>query len=205
MRFSREMSHLPSVPLDLIKWPWEEKIEHNSHRRVYTKDGRGVQNATFDMYPVQPNNAELHDWIVQHVYPNCASPMRLTIFHNTSSSINGPHTDTQRVLILNYFLDLGGDDVWTTWYRDKTRDSLILEGSYYSMNYNDLEPLERVKFEKHKWYLLNGRVPHSIDGMTGSRLYLSLCFLKQDLHLLGDEIVQWFLTNSGISNIEDVI
>jgi hypothetical protein len=69
------------------------------------------------------------------------------------------HTDYGRKYAFNYFIDQGGDDVWTNWY-DNTTDKNIIESH---------------KIEPFRWHVIavNPEL-HGVDGIDPDRYRISI-------------------------------
>jgi hypothetical protein len=91
-----------------------------------------------------------------------------------------PHTHTIRTLGLNYFIDLGGEDVRTCFYTHKPKSGIqkyepqAKWGGYLS--FDDVEKYGHVVTEKNKWHAYNTRIPHGVEGITGTRIFFTIVF-----------------------------
>ena len=104
------------------------------------------------------------------------------------------HSDNLRTFALNYIVDIGGDDVITSWYWEKNMPLRRgkLSGTYGApqpqqadtgkVEYTNLEILDSVKFEKNKWYLMAVDILHEVDNITGTRS--SITFGSSDTTML---------------------
>lgn len=73
------------------------------------------------------------------------------------------HTDFNRTVAYNYILDQGGNDVATCFY-----DS-------------DNNLIERHVIEPFRWHRLNVSTPHSVEGITGTRISITVWPAPKDL------------------------
>lgn len=101
-----------------------------------------------------------------------------------------PHVDVTRNVNINYFIDIGGDDV-QTWFYDKigsrTRDRDAMMSNFYPRS--EITPLGYCKFEKNKWYMFNSTQVHSIEKLQSSRYFVAIMILGDNLdkrNLTGD-------------------
>jgi len=96
----------------------------------------------------------------------------------SGSTIAGPHCDNPESWGLMYLLDLGGDDVWTKFWREKgkplNRYGAALGNGIVCNNFDDLILLESVKFPVCRWILLDATILHSIHGITGPRTNITV-------------------------------
>jgi hypothetical protein len=77
---------------------------------------------------------------------------------------------------LNYFFDTGGDEVRTCFYTRKIVDLNPREkwGGYLSRE--DVTPYKYMVAEKEKWHAHPILVPHSVENVTTSRIFLAIQF-----------------------------
>lgn len=83
-----------------------------------------------------------------------------------------PHTDKKRLVSLNYCLYPGGENVVTSFY--KQRGDYSMSGS--SCTYKEVDLEIAVQFNKPEWYLLDVNKYHSVENITGLRMNLALSF-----------------------------
>lgn len=85
------------------------------------------------------------------------------------------HSDRVRIIHVNYYVDLGGDDVTTVFY-DKV-DPVDDEAGGYVLSHSDLPKVTgSIKFKSNQWYLFNSRNYHSVENITGTRYILGFSF-----------------------------
>lgn len=91
--------------------------------------------------------------------------------NSTGSVCQPPHIDRARALAVNYYIELGGDNVQTSFYdlEDRTRAD-----SAQNFQYSQVKKIGHCIFDKHKWYTYNVSQCHSIENITGTRYFLSL-------------------------------
>lgn len=102
------------------------------------------------------------------------------------------HSDVGRVAHLNYWWELGGDNVTTSWYQEKDKPlfrSKSVGGQQAddgSVEYNNLITLDSTCFEAETWYLFCGSVLHDAKNITGRRRGLEISFRTiEDLNKTG--------------------
>ena len=104
-------------------------------------------------------------------------PINLTFvaFVNTKkiTACYPPHTDNYRGLALNYYLNVGGDNVITTYYKEK-------EESNYNGTHKKYEDvtIDRQFYERdyNKWLAFDTRIFHSIENIETERITLCINF-----------------------------
>ena len=115
-----------------------------------------------------PKNLE--QWINQNV---CSLTNNSVIYRklavNDKSNFYPPHIDTKRTHTLLYnIVDSGGELVF--W---KEKNKPIFRGApvgpHVVTNYTQLEELCRIKSPYKTWYLINSRVIHSVENLSGVR------------------------------------
>lgn len=67
------------------------------------------------------------------------------------------HIDYGREVAHNYIIDLGGEHVTTSFYKDLT----------------GLDKLENICIEPHRWHKLNVSVPHGVEGIITKRISIT--------------------------------
>jgi hypothetical protein len=88
-----------------------------------------------------------------------------------------PHTDRLRRHAINYVIDTGGIDVSTKFYKLKSGEPTVNEnfptrGKDYK--YLDLELIDSFVFEPNNWYLFDPQVIHTVENITGRRVFVGL-------------------------------
>lgn len=116
---------------------------------------------------------EFEQWSKDYIHPHpFESGATVSI---GDAPIHGPHVDFRRRYNMVYILDAGGDNVRTVWYKERGHPIERLhaagpEGkSYWVKNYTDLEVIDDVVLEPGIWYLLNTKIIHSVENITGNR------------------------------------
>jgi hypothetical protein len=100
-----------------------------------------------------------------------------------------PHTDGGvRSYILNYLVQTGGDNVILRWYHENDKPLLRnLEPRIQRWTEDNLRNIHEVIFKPGDWTLLNGKVIHSINGVTGLRISLSVAFTHHQFKLFKEK------------------
>jgi hypothetical protein len=79
----------------------------------------------------------------------------------------GVHTDETRHYVLMYNLDNGGGHL--KFWQEKGQP-LERDGRYLVTDYSKLDLVETVETPNNRWYLINARVLHSVEGITSTRI-----------------------------------
>ena len=105
---------------------------------------------------------------------------------NNLPSTHIVHTDIERRSSLNYIIDTGGEDVTTSWYKEKNKNlhreskSINQQSDSGFVNYDNLELLESVNFQKNNWYVIDTRILHDVDNITNIRRSISINLFHRD-------------------------
>ena len=128
-------------------------------------------------------------WLENNI-PNIKS--RFNILYQTQKAKNNVmsthivHTDKERLSALNYVIDTGGENVITSWYKENNKELFrqrkIAGGQSDSgfVDYQNLELLESINLEKNCWYIIDTRILHDVDNITGIRKSISISFRHRD-------------------------
>jgi len=103
---------------------------------------------------------------------------KLVNIQGSGSAQSPPHCDRYRQTAINYILELGGENVSTCFYKEKRKDMDFSKAE--NALYTDIE----LDFKKHlatdTWYSFNVQEYHSVENITGTRLFLGL-LLKDNI------------------------
>jgi hypothetical protein len=178
---------LPPLPTELkdfdyFNFPILKDVKDLGYGGNFVKDGKILSSCSYITANAQ--HELLTSWFAENL-PEFADLKRIYQIQTSCSPTGGTHivhSDWGRIFGLNYIVDPGGDNVLTSWYKEKNKPlrRLKLSGNRQTdsgaVDYNNLELLESVNFEKHKWYLLATDILHDVDNITGSRRSLSIAF-----------------------------
>lgn len=155
---------VPSPP----KWMILAAVHHMKSRLIVPED---------NSYTIQHKN--IHEvpgvtaWVDQNL------PRGYTSIDATWSTAGldnlRVHTDRGRDYGMFYLLDTGGDNVVTTFYREKDHP-IVRDRTVTVYDYDRLDVLDSVVFEKHRWIMLYNRVLHNAANITRNRLYIQLSY-----------------------------
>jgi hypothetical protein len=161
----------------------EKDIPGNAHvynsgyaEREYIRNGKVSQNRRQHVFSIGP---EFEKWVADNIHP-FAYEAGISISVPRDLSFQGPHCDLRRRYVLNYIIDCGGENVRTQWWKEKGYPLERLhesgpEGkSYWVKDYADLELIDDVVFSPGIWILLNPKILHSVENITGYRSFLTV-------------------------------
>jgi len=130
----------------------EELLEHPDSiiSRPYDKEHPPASVVNF--FETRRVSKQLDEWVRDHVKADCAVQYQIINSHIV------PHRDIRRKMACNYLLQKGGEDA-TICFFDQEK---VFQESY--------PMLERV------WHILKTDEFHTVTGVTGIRVALSICF-----------------------------
>lgn len=174
----------PVIPLNLLK---SSNIFKRSKGFINQTDL--IENSSeYTMYHI---TTELRNWLVVNNIIKLENINKVYI-QTQSPGVHVVHTDFNRKYALNYIIDTGGDNVITSWYKQKGHPIVRKEKKERyqtdseSINYRDLEKLDHVKFEQNRWYLMKVNVLHDVQNITSLRKSLTIIVSDTELNMLNN-------------------
>lgn len=82
-----------------------------------------------------------------------------------------PHIDRGRALAINYYFDLGGDQVTTVFY---DYEDVTQTDTAKNLLYQDLNVVETQVFKTNTWYAYDVNRAHSVEDIVSSRYFFSI-------------------------------
>ena len=155
-----------NAPIDPKAKPWLDKFHNNTINSPLQLGGYIVESISQQM------TLEF-----QKFFPKHTLHAFISIMKNTANTIASapPHTDRGRSLAINYFIELGGDNVETVFYNYH----LPLKETASNMLYSETNGIEyKVKFT-HGWYAFNVTQCHSVENLKTTRIFVAI--------MLGDD------------------
>jgi len=154
-----------SKPLNLESKRWLDSVQNTK-----------VNSAAAD-FSVDDKITYLGKQEFQSFFKEPMKPI-IGIIHNVDTTLPAvypPHTDRIRTLSINYYIELGGDNVNTVFYDKRDQDDDMIGGNVLS--YNQLQIKNKYKFKTGFWYLLDSKRFHSVENIMTSRIMLGLSFV----------------------------
>lgn len=207
---------LPPVPDEFLTdeilsaMPWQVWTADKSFSRTYVKQGRQLQGASYGKAIV--DYAPLVAWITGTV-PAWPAHEELTIQHaapqpGNSDATQVAHTDLRRLFALNYMISTGGDQVTTSFYRDRNED-ICRGGTGFenkkipemdtvngAVDYDNLDCVASFKAQKGRWYLLRVNALHEVDHLESTRSSITVPYFD-------DSVVEYFEKNNKFIQRKD--
>jgi hypothetical protein len=182
----RIIPDLPKPPVELIGGidfstrPENEEFSPDSSRYLGIKQRSDWKKQQYDwIQPMASNknvrhhfNEEFTDWIRHNITPEFQFSNSGVMFFNEPQL---PHTDTTRDFVLLYNVASGGSETTLCFWQEREQPlrrerMLALErGPHLTLIDSIMGPFDT-------WYLMNARVVHSVENMTGVRVNLQVSF-----------------------------
>lgn len=180
---------LPQVPPELIvfKSQPDKVVRDIGYNLEHVKEDRTLGACAY-INTVCDNKPTL-EWMLVNI-PG------ITTSHKILKQVSKPlgeigahvvHSDINRVFALNYFLDLGGKDVITSWYQENgfpiNRQKLVggQQSDTGRVNYSDLTTLGSTQFKARTWYLLATDILHDVDYITSARVSITISLMDRNI------------------------
>jgi hypothetical protein len=167
----RYLDHLPKLPIGL-----ESNISSFSQDDV--QDINYIKNKTIH-YSRWNVSSDVAHWVSDHITPDF---LKLGVqIHDRVDTANkhNPHTDKTRAWVLMYCIQPGGDAVTTSWYQEQHEPMMRELGIYTPDIKAPLTKIESVIVEPRRWFLLNSRIIHAVENITGKRISLAVSLSDQ--------------------------
>lgn len=187
----RECPELPNIPEEMVSYAIQNKSNNPLIFREmmgFTRNDNKKKSAKISSWKCQPDST-LFKWTEENIKPwietNLMQNFKLGVIYREVSykeeaNFYRPHFDGVRHFGLFYnIVDSGGDicfykhkDYHVSERNDEQDSNVIL-------NYNDITEIGRFKTPPvNRWYLLNSKVYHSIENLTGKRHNFQISITK---------------------------
>lgn len=165
---------LPKIPNHLCKQILA--IANDNNVMLYKKSGEGI----FECRPLTP---ELYAWLKINIVEDVSKIVVQTIRDgNFEPHIDGPSTTGLiRYYNLMYILETGGEQVMTQFYHTTNEMIETAKSSDYRITYEQAQLVESVEFKPNTWNLMYNQNFHSVEGITGKRIGLSISVYTEEL------------------------
>lgn len=166
-----------NIPLPKIPYRLQQQIKLialEGETKLQKQSGAG----TFECKHL---TQELYAWLRENIVDSdydISKIMVQTIRNgNFEPHIDGPSlTGLIRHYNLMYIIDTGGEHVKTQIYNSPEELKLKARQADYRITYQEAELVDSFEFKKDTWNLLNNQIFHSVEGITGIRIGLSISF-----------------------------
>jgi hypothetical protein len=173
--------NLPPIPQHLLLEEFlpQTGTDDIGYGKQHFKNGEMISPCSYWFSSIK--NKDLLSWLWSNVpVTKMLSSMMFQETHHSTGGYHIVHSDILRTYALNYMIDLGGEDVWITWYKEKdqplSRTKKLGQGQSDSgfVPYENLEILEQAKFKKEKWYIIATNILHDVGKIKGTRKSLTI-------------------------------
>lgn len=154
--------YVTSVNLLQSSKEWLDEFHHNKI------------NSALHLFSTDDNITALVNHEYGKFFPGVNLVSVIGIMKNSSPdspACQPPHIDRYRALAINYYINLGGDQVQTSFY-DYEESTQITESKNFQ--YSDFKKIGHCIFDKQHWYAYNVSQCHSIENITDTRYFLSI-------------------------------
>ena len=179
-------SFAPDLRETLLEKTLNASVRNPSYRdRVVDINGQKITSTYSTRFSM---GDEFNQWVNEIIYPSGVVPMECGITFIPGADIEGgrghfgAHLDATRNYVLLYFLDLGGDNVKTTWFKQQGKPAFVPKAGDFDpvtvTDYTTLTEIESACFPLNQWVLLNSRVLHEISNIKTIRTSFQIGFNK---------------------------
>ncbi len=124
---------------------------------------------------------EFDQWLRENVLTKFGETVVAISYPGNGGSF-GPHTDRWRNYTLIYTVDPGGDDVRTTFWKEKFYPTIRDRGTFIN-KYSNLVEIDSVTMKSGQWVILESRVLHSVEKIKNVRINFQIS-IDRDTHEL---------------------
>jgi len=165
------LDYLPPVPKDLL----EDFRQYKSQSRLVGIGDRVTDTSKYERFPI---SGKLQQWLAFNIVRD---PIDFGAGFDNEECLQVnhiPHIDFSRNYSLNYMVTTGGNNVLTNFYQEEGYglERLDFRSTFKSpqdcMNYiktAKLTLIDSVQVEHERWVLLNTKVIHEVQNLTGFR------------------------------------
>jgi hypothetical protein len=178
--YYRELN-FPPIPEELLQ---EEFIPESGHNDIgygaeHFKNNNKLEPCSYWISSVK--NKKLYSWIWKNVpVTKLLTKFNFQQTHHETGGYHIVHSDILRSYAINYMIELGGDEVCTSWYKENGQPlrRLKIAGNTQSdrgyIDYKNLELLDSVKLEQGKWYIIATDILHDVGKIVGTRKSITI-------------------------------
>jgi len=173
--------------LDIPKIPNELLILHHEPTAIVPDIGYGLKHIKngVHLYGARYSRNKLLyrpliNWLLENIKGISEQDISFGKTEHTTGGYHIVHSDLNRSNTLNYYIDLGGNSVVTSWYHEKgkplyrTKREGGKQADSGMVEYDNLNLLESVICERFKWYSFVNNVLHDAGPVIGCRSFISI-------------------------------
>lgn len=136
--------------------------------RTVTKNAQSITTSPGQFYL---SNKEIDQWIRQHISADIDLVGMRYQYGSKEKNCHGPHCDATREHALLHVIDPA--DGYLQFWSSPDHDPSQSRGQLFS-DYDSLTAQDRVDTPQGCWYLVDGRYPHSVENLSGTRITLQI-------------------------------
>lgn len=177
---------IPSPPATVIQRlvAFAQTLGHNDSSREWLRrfHNNEINVVNYDFEWAQEINEEMSSFLAPY-FPKEDILTVAGIMRNVSDEPAWlpPHCDRLRYLAINFYIDLGGNNVETKFYNYNRQDGADMSEAH-NLRFNDIEEIISYKFQTGRWYCYNVQQCHAVSGVETARIFLAL-IIKSNLTL----------------------
>jgi hypothetical protein len=172
------------VPENLLNFELThiDTVKDSGYGFSYRKNNKELTSCRVQKYKF--NHIPLINWVKENIVEIKDKQKHICVHESVDNkpSTQIVHSDIQRKMVLVYIIDTGGDNVITTWYRERGKSlyrgkesgNKLCDSGF--IDYDNLDVIESVKLESRCWYVLDGEILHDVDNITSQRKSLHISF-----------------------------
>lgn len=158
----------PAIPkLLLDQFVPDQKIGEYPSRQCHNSDV--IFNSSGGIF--YQADAAITQWVEENINLDITAVGLRYQFGSASTPSHGVHSDATRDYALIYMVDNADGEV-VFWERD--HQPLVTNDIQIITDYSTITKIESVVIPSSTWYLINGRILHSIENMTRTRVSLQV-------------------------------
>lgn len=169
------LPHPPDKIIDLIDFNLKPETNNIGGRgQRYLQDWKGITGPA-NTNTLRKLDFSYEQWISDNITNTFQAVMVNYCQGYPARTSTGAHTDFTRDWLLLYNLRLGGPRSKICFWRE-IGEPLVRGRKTEVGKYCNLELVKQIPGPKHVWYLINTRILHSTENVTGLRLNLQVAF-----------------------------
>jgi hypothetical protein len=126
--------------------------------------------------------ADWEKWVKENIVTEFFDRAAVRVAHG-GHQYTGAHIDPPGPKWkLYYLLQTGGDNVTTSWYKEKDQPLVRFSGTDNVIcvsDYSKLELIDRTILPLNQWVLLNTNILHGVENITGRRINISITLQRR--------------------------
>jgi len=141
-----------------------------------------IDVVNYDFEWAQNINVEMSTFLAPY-FPNEEIITVAGVMRNVSGNFAWlpPHCDRLRHLAINFYIELGGNNVETKFY-DYNRQDRSDMSEAFNLRFSEIKETASYKFQTNRWYCYDVQQCHAVSGVETNRIFLAL-IIKSNLTL----------------------